>query len=66
LESSLREIVYEALSWKYPTPKRSGGVVQVAECLLSKSEALKSSPRTHTHTPKKKKKKKRERERDNI
>jgi hypothetical protein len=46
VQSQTWQIACESLSWKYPTQKRAGGVVQVVEHLPSKCEALSSNPIT--------------------
>jgi hypothetical protein len=39
-----RQIVHKTLSWKNPSQKRAGGVVQAAEHLPSKHEDPRSNP----------------------
>jgi hypothetical protein len=46
VQSQLGQIVYEILSQKYPTQKRTAGVIQVVEHLPNKSEVLSSNAST--------------------
>jgi hypothetical protein len=43
VQSQPRQMVHETLSQKHPTPKRTGGMVQVVEHLPSKHKALNSN-----------------------
>jgi hypothetical protein len=52
VQSQLGQIACETLSWKYPTQKWAGRVVQVVECLPSNHEAPSSNLKAKTKTKK--------------